>query len=247
MREDYRGWLRQAGYADNTCAAQVARLQRIEAEYGPVEDTIAAGRYEALFAELAYSTADERQGRPNPSRFRIDGNLRTNLASYRDALARYRRFLDETGVEMAAAQAPVISVGTPRPAPEPEAAEKQRLALERDMQAALRRDLAALEAGLRIIDDGAERAVATGFIDILAEDDEGRFVVIELKAGKSDARVIGQTLGYMGDLMTEDPGQAVRGIIVAHEFDARTRSAARALPNLTLYSYAISFVFRPEV
>ena len=246
MREDYREWLRQAGYADNTCAAQVARLQRVESEYGPVEDTIAAGRYDALFGELGYSTADERQGRPNPSRFKIDGNLRTNLASYRDALARYRRFLDETGVVPVAPPALQINV-PPRTLPEPETAERQRLALERDMQTALRRDLSGLDADLRIIDDGAERAVATGFIDIVAQDPDGTVVVIELKAGKSDARVIGQTLGYMGDLMTEDPAQGVRGIIVAHEFDTRTRSAARAVSGLTLYTYAVSFAFRAEV
>ena len=47
--------------------------------------------------------------------------------------------------------------------------------------------------------------------------------------------------------MTEDPAKAVRDIIVAHEFDPRTRSAARALPNRRLYSYAVSFAFRSEV
>ena len=113
------------------------------------------------------------------------------------------------------------------------------------MQAALRRDIARLEPGLQIIDDGAERYVASGFIDILCRDAQGRTVVVELKAGKADARVIAQTLGYMGDLMEEDATDAVRGIIVAHEYDQRTRSAARAVAGLSLYAYAVTFGFAP--
>jgi RecB family endonuclease NucS len=125
-------------------------------------------------------------------------------------------------------------------------AEKQRLSLERDMQVALRDNIARLDPSLSIIDDGAERAVASGFIDILARDAAGVLVVIELKAGKTDARVIGQTLGYMGDILAEEDAP-VRGIIVAHDFDQRTISAARAVPNLSLTRYAISFSFTPEV
>ncbi len=113
------------------------------------------------------------------------------------------------------------------------------------MQVALRRDITRLESGLRIIDDGAERYVTSGFIDILCKDDKDRVVVVELKAGKSDPRVIGQTLGYMGDLMDEDSLTSVRGIIVAHDFDMRTRSAARAVASLTLYTYAVAFTFQP--
>jgi RecB family endonuclease NucS len=111
---------------------------------------------------------------------------------------------------------------------------------------ALRDNIARLDPSLSIIDDGAERAVASGFIDILARDAAGVLVVIELKAGKTDARVIGQTLGYMGDILAEEDAP-VRGIIVAHDFDQRTISAARAVPNLSLTRYAISFSFTPEV
>lgn len=241
MRDDYRDWLKAEGYADNTCNAQIARVQRLEQSYGPLDDLIGSGGYEALFSSLTYSTADERQNRPNPTRLVINGNLRNNFASYKDALARYQRFLNAgfQGSEM-----PTTKVDPALPS-EP-LAEKQRLSLERDMQSALRENIAALEPGLTILDDGAERAVASGFIDILARDSAGALVVIELKAGKTDARVIGQTLGYMGDILAEEESP-VRGIIVAHEFDKRTLSAARAVPNLTLMRYAINFSFAPEV
>lgn len=82
MRDDYRDWLKAEGYADNTCNAQVARVQRLEQSYGPLDDLIASGGYEALFSSLTYSTADERQNRPNPTRLVINGNLRNNFASH---------------------------------------------------------------------------------------------------------------------------------------------------------------------
>ncbi len=250
MRDDFKTWLKAEGYADTTCNAQIGRVQRIEAEYGPIEDIVNTNQYDALFTALTYSTADERHQRPNPSKFKIDGNLRNNLASYKDALARYRRFLSAplTAKEQKETPLPPLSGKAYEIAPLPELVilEKQRLSLERDMQNALRQNITQLDPNLTIIDDGAERAVDSGFIDILARDGDGAIVVIELKAGKTDNRVIGQTLGYMGDIAGEYDNTAVRGIIVAHEFDQRTRSAARAVSNLSLMRYAVSFSFEPE-
>jgi len=248
MREDYRPWLIDQGYTEKSISSRISDAQKVERLYGALDDLISTGGYEALIEELSYSTEDERRGRANPSRIQTDGNIRTNLASYKGAAALYRRFLTEADL------LPEIPVGggkpvvpTAVPVIDVVSLEKQRLSLERDMQTALRRDIARLEPGLRIIDDGAERYVTSGFIDILCKDEQDQVVVVELKAGKSDPRVIGQTLGYMGDLMDEDSLTAVRGIIVAHDFDARTRSAARAVASLTLYTYAVSFAFRPEV
>ena len=59
----------------------------------------------------------------------------------------------------------------------------QLIGLERDLQAALRRAIEQLEPGLEVIDDGAERSVASGFIDITAKDARGAIVVVELKTG----------------------------------------------------------------
>lgn len=68
------------------------------------------------------------------------------------------------------------------------------------MQAA--ENIASLDAKFRIIDDGAERYVNSGRIDITCEDDDG-IVVVELKAGKAYSGAVGQILGYMGDLREE--------------------------------------------
>ena len=80
----------------------------------------------------------------------------------------------------------------------------QRIGLERDMQAALRIGIEQLEPGLTIIDDGAERSVDAGFIDITARDNSRITVVIELKAGVAGQRAIAQILSYMGDVASEE-------------------------------------------
>ena len=73
----------------------------------------------------------------------------------------------------------------------------QRLALERDMQRALRLEIEQLEKGLVIIDGGTERPVESGFIDITTRDATGSIVVIELKTGLAGQRAIAQILSYI--------------------------------------------------
>ena len=246
MREDYKSWLVEQDYSDQSVRSWIGYAKSVEKAYGNLEELLASGGFPALLEELTYSSDDARRNRPNPSRFQIKGALRSSLATYKRGSALYERFLGERG---SATQNPgTVGQNATAAVSQTEdggSAEKQRLSLEHDMQSALRRDISQLEPGLVVIDDGAERYVASGFIDILCRDGAGQVVVVELKAGKTDAKVIGQTLGYMGDLMEEDALQSVRGIIVAHAFDQRTLSAARAVTGLKLYTYAVTFQFQP--
>ena len=239
MKAEYQDWLAAQGYNENTCNTQMAHIRAIEKHYGDLLPIISNGGLDKLIADFIYSKEDERVGRPNPSKVDFNGRVYTRLQSLKGGLRRYARFVSE-GFELV----PENELALARAGhAEPEQSEKQRFAMERDMQVALRRNVSALETGLTIIDDGAERSVDSGFIDILCEDLSGETVVIELKAGNTGSRVVGQILGYMGDLIAEDEPKAVRGIIVAHSFDKRTLSAARAIPNLKLVSYAIEFSF----
>jgi RecB family endonuclease NucS len=98
-----------------------------------------------------------------------------------------------------------------------------------------------------IIEDGAERSVDSGFIDITAPDASGAIVVIELKTGPAGQRAVAQILSCMGDLKSEEPDTAIRGILVASAFDQKARSAARVIPGLTLCTYGVRFQFSKEV
>ena len=115
--------------------------------------------------------------------------------------------------------------------------------LESDLQRVLRSNIRQLEAGLTIIDGGSERRVETGRIDITAEDSKGCLVVIELKAGRANLAAIGQLLSYMGSEISEQYS-AVRGILIASDFDPRLVAAARAVSNVSLVAYSFQFSFR---
>ena len=229
MKSEYKTWLEQRSYTAATVQAQMHRAGRVEECYGDLDQHYDVDQLRSVIGELKYSASDERSNRPNPSKIPFSGNIRNNLASYRNAIERYCKFRRETHGEARSEDADDRG---------------QLFGLEGDLQAALRRTIGQLEPGLEIIDDGAERSVASGFIDITARDAQGAVVVVELKAGTARQKAVAQVLSYMGDIADEEPGQAVRGFLVAGDFDKKARSAARMVPNLSLRSYRVSFEFK---
>jgi len=115
------------------------------------------------------------------------------------------------------------------------------VSLERDLHDYLVTRLAEVEPGLTMVENGREFHTDVGNIDILAKSSQGELVVIELKAGKAKDNAVGQLLGYIGALSTRP--EKVRGILVASDFDPRVISAARGLPHVKLYKYALNFRF----
>lgn len=244
MRQDYPKWLAEQKYSEGTQTAQIHRVKKVEESYGNLDEHFTKGTYDEVIADLQYSTSDERANKPNPSKIKFDGNIRNNLQSYKNAVVRYRKFLNDNSFQGGSLDSQGL-VETEDMLPSSEESTQQRFSLERDMQAALRRNIESLDPALKIIDDGAERAVNSGLIDITCEDDTS-IVVVELKAGKADSRAIGQILGYMGDVHEEEGDKPVRGILVAHDFDKRAKAAARVVPTLTLKKYSIEFTFSSE-
>lgn len=119
-----------------------------------------------------------------------------------------------------------------------------RVSMERDLHDYLAKRLGELEQGLTLHDDGVEYHTDAGRIDILAIDNDGQLVVIEVKAGKAKDNAMGQILGYMGCL-SDRHGNAkgIRGILVAAEFDDRVVYASKNLSSLKLVKYRLSFGF----
>jgi RecB family endonuclease NucS len=114
--------------------------------------------------------------------------------------------------------------------------------IEREMQAAVRRQLTVLEPGLREADGGLEFTVGTGRLDILAEDAQGQLVVIELKAGICPPGALEQTLGY-AEALSKERDRPVRAFLVAAEFSDRVRAAAKRTLELELRTYEFSLRF----
>ena len=124
-------------------------------------------------------------------------------------------------------------------------------ALERHLEDFLVANWASTELGKThdIFTDGDEAngqqyPTDTGPMDILAvSKDKKELLVVELKKGRASDAVVGQIQRYMGYVMDElaEPGQQVRGCIVALEDDLRLRRALRAAPNIDFFRYQVSF------
>jgi hypothetical protein len=125
-------------------------------------------------------------------------------------------------------------------------------AFERDLRNYLSKNLPSIETGLTVFKDedftGIEFPVGGRFIDILAIDANGDYVIIELKVSRGHERVIGQILRYMGWVKKNmASGKNVRGIIVANEVSEDLQLAASLIPNLQLFEYAIAMKVTPVI
>ncbi len=242
---EYRAWLALQGKEPSTLNTSTSMIARIERAYGDLQQEFDLNGLETIQSDLAYSKADERNKEPNPSKLVIDGDVYAGLSSARTHLNYYRRFLEDRATRAAVTEAvravpvPAVMAALPEADGEPPEAV---LSLERDLNAALRQNIEQLEPGLHIIDGGKERSVASGRIDILAEDAAGRKVVIELKAVRAPRDAVAQVLAYMGDMISETAGE-VRGLLIAPDFDPKAVSAARMVPALELRRFSFQFSF----
>jgi len=238
MHPSYSEWLRRAVGAETTWRTKLSELRRIEAAYGDVDALYDQDELQNLIDELSYSTEDQRRGRPNPSKLRIDGDLRNNLSSYKSAVQKYARFRQDVELEITRSEIVEPALGN-----EARIADTDRaFSMEKDLQAALRKEIGQLEDGLVIVDGGSEKTIPSGRIDILAKDRDGSLVVIELKAVKAQRDALAQLLAYMGDVIGDSSGP-VRGFLVAPDFDGKALSAVRVVPHVKLVKYGFRFTF----
>lgn len=128
--------------------------------------------------------------------------------------------------------------------------ERSQFAYEKDLQNFIARNLSMLEPGLKLYEEegitGLEFPAGGRFIDILARDGRGDYVVIELKVSKGYDRVVGQLLRYMEWIERNhaEPGQGVRGIIIAKEVSEDLSLACARVKGVTLYEYDLSVSIR---
>jgi len=116
------------------------------------------------------------------------------------------------------------------------------ISFERDVEEHLIRNLGTLEKGLRYVE--RQVVIDVGRVDILAEDENGRRVVIELKVGDAKDAAVGQIARYLGWYARQDK-KPPRGILIAGDFPEPVRYAAEAVKDLELVRYRVQFAFDP--
>ena len=214
----FRNWFLRRGYKSSTYNTHNYFLKRIDECIGGLDEKISENGIDATLVWAREANSGPFEGYASQSR---------------SVLNRYVEFLID-------AQSPSDSTETESDQEIPR--EAVVFHLEREMQAAVRKQLEMLEPGLREADAGLEVSVATGKIDILAQDNEGNSVVIELKAGQCPTGAIEQVLGYAESLSIEK-GKAVRAYLIASEFSDRQLAAARGVRDLELRTYEFSLKF----
>ena len=117
--------------------------------------------------------------------------------------------------------------------------EKDRFTFEKDLESYIVDNWRSIDFGEKLeifIDSAGEIAqqfpTDLGPIDILARDNNGNFVVIELKRDLVTEKVVGQMAKYMQwveDNLAKKDGKSVRGLILAYRSNKAVNDAIRAL------------------
>jgi hypothetical protein len=141
---------------------------------------------------------------------------------------------------------PAKTDGPPLAEEDTEPAGSAEFAYEADLRNYLAKNLSVIEPGLKLYQDegitGVEFPVGGRFIDILAVDAKGALVVIELKVSRGYDRVVGQLMRYMAWIWKNqaEPGQQVRGVIVAREISEDLLLGCSLLSGVQLFEYELS-------
>jgi len=116
---------------------------------------------------------------------------------------------------------------------------------EKMLEDFLEMNLEILEKGLKL--KRRQYPTLVGPIDILALDSNKRYVVIELKKGKTSDKAVGQLLRYIGYIEKElARGKIVRGMIVSEAADKKLEYAFRASKNKDLKLFQFQFIGKAE-
>ena len=139
------------------------------------------------------------------------------------------------------------------PAPEDPESEDDPADVQFPLEAHLRdflaRNLERIEPGLRLYasgtQTGVEFPVESGRIDLLAVDQAGRFLVIELKLSQGRTRTLGQLLYYMGWVDQHLGNGPCRGLIIAGEITEELCLAVARVPGVQVAKYRMTFAIEP--
>jgi endonuclease NucS-like protein len=127
-----------------------------------------------------------------------------------------------------------------------------RFALERQLENFLVENWGEtdLSKSLEILTDadgdicGQQYHTDVGPIDLLCRNKDGTgYTVVELKRDQTSDGTIGQVARYMGWVKKNlvNDGQTVRGLIIGRDADERLMSALEVVPNVEVFTYAVSF------
>jgi hypothetical protein len=115
--------------------------------------------------------------------------------------------------------------------------ERRQLA-EQNLEDFMVHQLEEIEPNLKLV--SRQLSTPAGRLDLLCQDKEGNYVVVELKRHLGTDQVVGQILRYMGWVMENYRTDSVRGIIVVAKKDPLLSYAVAAVPNIQTKTFRLS-------
>lgn len=108
---------------------------------------------------------------------------------------------------------------------ENEAEEIERKQVEKAIEDFYAVNLDLLEPGLTLVESGRQYQTSIGRMDLLCQDSNGTYVVVEIKAGEAENGVFGQVMRYVGwvDRNLEGGTGNVRAILLAGSFSEKAK------------------------
>jgi hypothetical protein len=113
---------------------------------------------------------------------------------------------------------------------------RPRLA-EENLEEFVVHQLEEIEPGLQLLE--RQLSTAAGRLDLLCQDRDGQYVVVELKREQGTDQVVGQILRYMGWAQENFHSDKVRGIIVVGRKDQALSYAIKAVPNIQVKEFRL--------
>ncbi len=165
MKEaEFTRYMLRRNLADRTRAQRTLALKRIERAHElDLDEEYERDKFTSLLNRFAYTSADARAERQNPTKLDIDADkLLAHIRWYRTHLTDYARF--KGGLPDGDWEGPNDEGQQELTDELVEEVVGKTFALEKDLQTALRANLGQLEEGLSIADGGSERRVEAGFI-----------------------------------------------------------------------------------
>ena len=123
-------------------------------------------------------------------------------------------------------------------------------AYEHALRDHLAHSLDKFEEGLSLYNNNGRKGIGFPtdgrFIDVLAVDKSGNFVVFELKLSLGQDQVLGQILDYISWVKQHlaTSGQKVRGVIIARKITEHLQRAVTGQPDVTLAEYSLEIRYK---